>query len=155
MEHRGSTYDLIYVGRIDPEKNLTLLIELIGKVSERLGGVRACMVGSGKAQAEVATTRGGRVRPPEVATNTSAPPFGVAVVLKSSRRKGLIQQERPTSRWGVAWKRPTPARYQCPARSIVTRRVVVIVTPRIVIPMLDLENATVFAGSEFDLDAVA
>jgi glycosyltransferase involved in cell wall biosynthesis len=40
-------FDLIYVGRVDPVKNLTLLVKIIGQVRGVLPTLRACVVGGG------------------------------------------------------------------------------------------------------------
>ncbi|MDX1661329.1 MAG: glycosyltransferase family 4 protein [Gemmatimonadota bacterium] len=48
------TYDLVYVGRIDLEKNLGMLVDVVADASRRFRPVRACVVGSGTRAEEVA-----------------------------------------------------------------------------------------------------
>lgn len=46
-------YDLIYVGRIDPQKNILRLIEIVALIKRQIAPLQVCIVGSGTEIADV------------------------------------------------------------------------------------------------------
>lgn len=46
-------YDAIYVGRVDPEKNIELFVEIMEEAASRIPSFRACIVGGGKGLRDV------------------------------------------------------------------------------------------------------
>lgn len=47
-------YDLVFVGRMDPEKNVRMLVDLVAETSRHRDPVRACVVGTGTLADDVA-----------------------------------------------------------------------------------------------------